>query len=244
MIIGLSKLCFKLIGWGRTRKVTDEGKVPPLYLSIQFKDRTVDTLLRIRHRSDPKRHKHQIGKHMLLILNANLRTFKLGTPIMGGCSSSLLLLLLVILCINPWSFKFLLLLALILMQVELVDSAKLRRDLPAKWFLEEIVEWNEWCYHYQQHIIFQIENLSFQLELLLMIYYQPGCYYYCLSIKHEIIAWLLIYALNCDPDNIFQLRIVVAYYACRTMTWMNNDGIILFCKLEFWTENFSSLLQH
>ena len=77
---------------------------------------------------------------MLLILNANLRTFKLGTPIMGGCSSSLLLLLLVILCINPWSFKFLLLLALILMQVELVDSAKLRRDLPAKWFLEEIVE--------------------------------------------------------------------------------------------------------
>ena len=140
MIIGLSKLCFKLIGWGRTRKVTDDGKVPPLYLSIQFKDRTVDALSRIRHCSDPKRHKHQIGKYMLLILNANLRTFKLGTPIMGGCSSSLLLLLLVILCINPWSFKFLLLLALILMQVELVDSAKLRRDLPAKWFLEEIVE--------------------------------------------------------------------------------------------------------
>ena len=40
-------------------------------------------------------------------------------------------------CINPWSmFKFLLLLVLMLMQVEL-DSAKLRRDLPAKWFLEE-----------------------------------------------------------------------------------------------------------
>ena len=33
-------------------------------------------------------------------------------------------------------FKFLLLLVLMLMQVEL-DSAKLRRDLPAKWFLEE-----------------------------------------------------------------------------------------------------------
>jgi hypothetical protein len=58
--------------------------------------------------------------------------FKLGTPIMGGCCTSssllltalLLLLLLFTSCINPWSmFKFLLLFALMLMQVEL-DSAK------------------------------------------------------------------------------------------------------------------------
>ena len=79
-----------------------------------------------------------LGLVMLGMRSSIMPTFKLGTPIMGGCSSSLLLLLFKCKLFNPWSmvFKFLLLLDLMLMQVELDDSAKLRRDLPAKRFLE------------------------------------------------------------------------------------------------------------